>query len=366
MTAASDPSLTGERVATPPPPHSAPPPPPSTPAAPPTQPLPARAYASGEPPRPHRILRSVLIGLGVFFLVVAVLLPLYVYPRVALLPSDPQQQQQLRATGAKILMPDANDPAGARLLEDVDVTVTNYMAKAPDADDSDDNNVWDLATEISVPGHGMVNARVERISVDPHNAVLTNCCGDRIVSSLEEPAGKPLKHQGYVAWPFEVEKHSYQVWDVNIERSVTANYVGEATRQGIDTYVFKTNVERQRAGSMELPGGLFDSTEPSVDAEAWYTDSKTYYIEPASGNVILVDDDITQEYVYEGKSLTAFDANLKGVPMSGDTLTEARQAAALLPWLRSRASIVLVLLGLAFFVVAFVIGRPRRSKHAAA
>ncbi|MFG1925370.1 porin PorA family protein [Cryptosporangium sp. NPDC048952] len=365
MTAAPDP-VTSERRA-----HSDAPTAPVAPVQPdqpPVRPDHVPEHAYGEPPRNRRLLRLALVGAGIFLLVVGVLLPLYVYPRLAVLPADPQTEQILKGTDATVLMPDMDAPAGATVLTGVNVTARNFVAAATGVDNDGGDNVWDIATRIEVDGRGLLQARVERLSIDPNTGEATNCCGDRLVTDEAEPDGKELRHEGYYTFPFDTQKQSYQIWDVNLEQATTAEYVGETTKDGIDVHMFKKAVPLQKIGTMELPGGLFDSTEPNVDAEAWYADTRTYWIEPNSGDVIGVREEITQQYTANGKTVTAFEAKMDSVRNSQERLDQAKQASSLLPWLRGRASIVLVLLGLILFVAAALVGRPlnfrrRTSAH---
>jgi len=367
MTAAPDPGLTSERQAAPsaPPPASNLPPAhsPTAPQAPPDDPDRAPALHHREPPRSRRLLQLALLGLGIFLLVVGILLPLYVYPRIAVLPADPQNQQSLKGSGATVLWPDPDNPAGATVLTGVDVTVTNFVSEARGVENDGDDVVWDVATRIDVDGRDMLQARVERVSIDPHTTEATNCCGDRIVTSQEEPDGKELRHEGYFTFPFDTQKQNYQVWDINLERSVTAEYTGETTRDGVDVYTFRKVVPLQRIGSMELPGGLFGSKAPNVDAEAWYANTRTYWIEPNTGDVVGIREEITQQYTANGRTVTAFEAKMDSVRLSEDRLNQDKQAALMLPWLRGRASVVLVLLGLLLFVAAALVARPLRLRR---
>ncbi|GAA0248038.1 DUF3068 domain-containing protein [Cryptosporangium japonicum] len=354
MTAAPDP-VTSERHA-----HSDAP---TAPVAPPVRPDHAPEHASGEPPRSRRLLRLALIGAGIFLLVVGILLPLYVYPRVAVLPADPQTEQVLKGTNATVLWPDPDAPAGATVLTGVNVTVRNFVSEATGVDNDGDDNVWDIATRIEVDGRGMLQARVERLSIDPRTAEATNCCGDRLVTDEAEPDGKELRHEGYYTFPFDTQKTSYQIWDTSLERANTAEYIGESRKDGLDVYMFRRTAPLQKVGTMELPGGLFDSTAPNVDADAMYANTRTYWIEPNSGDVIGIREEITQQYIANGKTVTAFEAKMDSVRNADDRLEQARQAQSLLPWLRGRASIVLVLLGLVLFVAAVLVARPARLRR---
>ena len=240
MTAAPDPGLKSEHEVSSEAPTSPVPPPPTRPDH-----VPPPAHR--ERPRSRRLLQLGLLGLGIFLLVCGVLLPLYVYPRIAVLPADPQNEQILKGTNATVLWPDPDAPAGATVLTGVDVTITNFVSAARGVENNGDDNVWDVATQVNVDGRGMLQARVERLSIDPRTTESTNCCGDRIVESLEEPDGKELRHEGYYTFPFDTQKQSYQIWDINLERAVSTEYVGETTRDGID------DLTRMLGGTGEIP-----------------------------------------------------------------------------------------------------------------
>ncbi|GAA3383638.1 DUF3068 domain-containing protein [Cryptosporangium minutisporangium] len=317
-------------------------------------------------PRRHRrrgIGRHLCLAAGCFALTAAVLLPLLVYPRLAVLPDDPQQGQTLTASDATVLVPDASAPAGARVLQDVDVTVENFISGAPSGR-SGNSVVWQIATRFNVDGRGMVTARFERISLNRHTSRPTNCCGDRIVTALEDPSGELLTHDGYLAWPFDVQKRSYRLWDVNLRRAKTAEYVGEETQHGLRTYRFRSVVPLQKVGTMDLPGALFGSTAPSVTADAQYADVQTYWIEPRTGDVVRLEDQVTQQYVHAGRTLTAFAAQLETPPPSADRLSADRQGSILLPLIRIQATLVLVPLGLLLIAAGLVL--TRRSRRGAA
>ena len=79
--------------------------------------------------------------------------------------------------------------------------------------------------------------------------------------------------------------------------------------------------------------------------------------------MIGIREEITQQYTANGKTVTAFEAKMDSVRNADDRLEQAGQAQSLLPWLRGRASIVLVVLGLILFVAAVLVGRPVRLRR---
>ena len=297
-------------------------------------------------------LRHLPLALGCFAVVLAVLLPAFVYPRLARLPADPRQTQVLTARGATVLVPDTSAAAGARVVENAQVRVTTYVAGAPGELAYDGSVVWQLATTTRVEGFGVVDARVETVSLDPRTAEPTNCCGDALVTDVANPNGTRVHHRGHTAWPFDVRKRAYQVWDVQLNRAATAAFIGEEEREGIRTYRFEAVTPMERTGTRELPGALFGVFRPSVDAAAEYQDVRTYWVEPATGAVVALRDRVRQRFRYGDTVVPAMEADLESAPLDPAVRTQVERGALLLPWLRGRGSLFLLLdalLALAFW-----------------
>jgi len=288
-------------------------------------------------------LRHLPLALGCFAIVLAALLPTFVYPRLARLPDDPRQTQVLTALGATVLVPDTSAPAGARVVDDAQVRVTTYVSGAPGELAFDGSVVWRLATTTRIEGLGVVDARVETISLDPRTAEPTNCCGDSLVTDAWNPSGTRVHHSGHVAWPFDVHKRAYQVWDSELRRSRTAAFIGEESRQGIRTYRFEAVTPMERTGTRELPGALFGTFRPSVRAATEYQDVRTYWVEPATGGVVALRDRVRQRFRYEDRVLPALEANFESAPLDPALRTQIERGALVLPWLRWRGSLFLLL-----------------------
>jgi hypothetical protein len=300
-------------------------------------------------------LRHLPLAFGCFVVVLAVLLPTFVYPRLARLPADPRQSQALTARGATVLVPDTSSPAGARVVENAQVRITTIVSGAPGELAYDGSVVWRLATTTRVQGFGVVDARVETISLDPRTAEPTNCCGDALVTDVANPDGTPVRHRGYLAWPFDVQKRAYQVWDGQLKRSVTAAFVGEEERDGFRTYRFQAVTPMTETGTRDLPGALFGVFRPSVPATAEYQDERTYWVEPATGGVVALRDRVLQRFRYESTVVPAMAADLESEPLSPAARQQLERGALLLPWLGGRGSLFLLLDALLAF--AFWAGR---------
>ncbi|GAA3383433.1 porin PorA family protein [Cryptosporangium minutisporangium] len=319
--------------------------------------------AGPDPVRPKArgaLVAGVLaLVVGLALLVAALLLPLVVYPRVAVLPDDPGGPATSTARGATLLVPDRTSPIGLKEVRGLQLTSTTVMKPGPRPDDGD-SVVWEMTTTTTAAGIGPLGPPVaERVSIDRRTGETTNCCDDRIGTSLKESESRPVQRQGYFAWPFDVQKRDYPFWDGTIGRTWPMAYVREERRDGFDTYVFEAKVPRQKTGVAQLPGALFGRPEPVVQAESWYTRTTTSWIEPSTGAPIASRDQRTQGYTFAGRTVTAFAATMESGKMTDSRRDEVRTGARWLPWARGRAAYVLVPLGLVFLAVGVVLLRRR-------
>jgi hypothetical protein len=302
----------------------------------------------------------LLLAVGCFAVVLAVLAPTYIYRQLAVLPLDPQRGVTLVGHDATATVPDTTQPHFVRTVRGTDVTVTNFVSAAPDGGDAN-TAVWLFATKVTATGAGLVNARVERVSLDRHTSLPTNCCGDRLISDEGTTDGAPLTHTGYLLWPFNTQPRDYQVWNLNLRRQVTSRYQGTETREGLTTYKFTTAVPRTKTGTMSLPGAVFGDPATTIVVDSMYTDTRTSWIEPNTGAVVAVHDDLTQEYAYQGRTLTLLDAKLDSLPNPASA-GSLREPAVALPWLRERLSWVLAPVGVAMIALSVALRRRRTRR----
>jgi hypothetical protein len=298
--------------------------------------------------------------LGINALLAALLLPLAIYPRVAVLPEDPAQRITTTTHGATLLVPDRAAPAGLREMKNAEVTSTTTVSKAP-GQHPDGNVVWQISTTSTVRGIGPFGRpTVERVSIDRRTGSTTNCCDDRIGSSPTGSDSVPVRHEGQMTWPFNVQQHAYPLWDGTLQRARTTAFMKEEKRDGLSTYVFRSEVPRQKIGTRELPGALFGRSEPVVKADSWYANTKTFWIEPVTGTPVSERQVQVQEYTFGGRTVTAFAATVETEKLSDSRLHKVGMGARWLPWIQGRAAYVLGPLG-ALLVVAGVVAVRRRA-----
>jgi hypothetical protein len=306
-------------------------------------------------------LAVALVGAACFALLLAALLPLWVYPRLVQLPMDPQENEVQTAANATVLVPDLKAAAGARVIHGARVSITTFVSAPKVGDFGPGTAVWLLATRVNVAGHGLLSAQVERISLDRRTAAPTNCCGDSLVTDAAHPGGVPLVHRGYLTWPFGVQQKTYPLWTVSLNRSRPARFEGVEHRAGLRVYKFVATNSWVDTGTQALPGALFGLKAASVTATAQYADTQTSWVEPNSGAPVDMTDQVGQRYVYQGRVVTAMSADLVSAPLPAQRMRQLREGAVVLPWLRARGVVTLVVLSGLLFAAAAALVR-RRTK----
>jgi hypothetical protein len=299
----------------------------------------------------RRIAGPALVGTGIFLVVLAVLLPTVVYPRLAVLPLDPKAAQTAHGTGFTVFVPRSEEEGGLKLYRDVGVTskvwVTEDRGDGTRPAGSPDAN-WRVATTTSVDGVGLLEVVVEGVSVDRRTALSTNCCRDYVITQPDDTVGKPVRHSGYVVqFPFDVRKRSYPIWDSTIEDTVDAQYLGTDERRGLTVYRFVQRVPEQKVGTQELPGSVLGLPDASVVADSMYRTTRTYWVEPASGAVVDYTESMDRRFVYQGHVLPAIQGTLALQHDASDaTFDLVRTAAIGLPLVKRTLPMIFAPLGL--------------------
>lgn len=224
-------------------------------------------------------LSLVLLGLGVFLLVLSPLLAWYVEPRAKRTPVDVDQITVFRGTGSYF------DTEKIKTVHDQRLTITRQVRG--DVADSDKNRaIWDVSTSVdpdkSLPAadpHDSLQWTLERWVTDRRTNKPVHCCG-------EEPY---FEGEAYLKFPFDVEKRTYLWWDNTLGSTVPLAYRGKKKIQGYEGYRFTGTVKATRTGTRQVPGRLVGQPRRSqVLAEEWY----------ANHGIELVADQRTGRIIY--------------------------------------------------------------------
>ncbi|GGV37547.1 hypothetical protein GCM10010277_24110 [Streptomyces longisporoflavus] len=224
-------------------------------------------------------LSLILLGLGVFLLVLAPMLAWYVEPRAKRTPVDIDTTTVFKGTGSYF------DTDKIKTVHDKNLTITRQVRG--DVDDSNDEHaVWDVVTSVdpdsSLPAadpHDSLQFTTERWVTDRKTNRPVHCCDE-----------KPyFEGEAYLKFPFDVQKRSYIWWDNTLGATVPLTFRGTKKIQGYEGYRFTAKVKPAKTGTRLVPGRLVGQPRRSnVLAEEWY----------ANHGVELVADKRTGRIIY--------------------------------------------------------------------
>ena len=240
----------------------------------------------------------VLVFVGLFLLFFGLFERFYAYPRLKKAPLDQYSQPVATGTGTYFnRSPDRLEEVTGAQLKNVR-TVRGDVGAG-----SDEVAVWDsFNSTVDTADQGVITATQERIALDRVTAQSVQCCG-------ENP-----RHQGLtLKFPFDTQKTTYQFWDGPAQRALPAVYTRTEQLEGVDVYRFEQRIDRLDVGDQEIPGTLAgDPDTPSVQTNIIYSNTKTLWVEPATGIIVKAQQDVTQVLETPGgeQVLTLVDATL--------------------------------------------------------
>ncbi|HEV7653764.1 MAG TPA: DUF3068 domain-containing protein [Mycobacteriales bacterium] len=220
----------------------------------------------------RRFLGPIVLGLGVFLLVLSGLLRFFVADRVVITPIDQYAQTVAPGPGSYL------DPA---TLQERSADLVAVRTVKADVAASDKNTaVWDVSVVLGTGDGTFVRATLDRVASDRRSAEAVNCCNESVDSVPTRHAGVSYK------FPFNTQKQDYPFWDPNSKTSLPARFVSEDKVQGLTTYKFVQTVPAMQVQTQEVPGSLVGETAASVQAPVFYTDTRTVWVEPKTGVIV--------------------------------------------------------------------------------
>ncbi|MDV7999710.1 DUF3068 domain-containing protein [Rhodococcus sp. IEGM 1408] len=188
---------------------------------------------------------------------------------------------------------------------------------------------------------GLINATIDRVTVDRVTALPV----DEAVSTLQMVAaptgGDDSAPVGFVRdgmqykFPFDTEQKDYPYFDASTFTTNPISFVGETTVGGIDAYEFRQELgpidmwasirdhfasissgydpavesvlaSYRREGMTAGQWGLEGDPERVVDMRRYYTNTRTVYVNPETGQVINGGENIFQYFAEDQEEATAF------------------------------------------------------------
>lgn len=222
----------------------------------------------------RKIVSWLLLALGGFLLVAAVVATVWAPGQVQRAPVDTDSTTRLAGTAEKL-----NPSEGE--VEDLDVRATSITEA--DSEASDDEVVVYTSTVclvIDVPDTPDCGEQGTGDDADPNVITIsTDVFATDRETGLAVNEGDYLPedaepHEGLMnKFPFGTEKKSYPFWDGVLKQAIPTEYVGTEDIDGLTVYEFSYSV----------------SEEPAVvtgDIEGLYSMDKTMWIEPKTGQIV--------------------------------------------------------------------------------
>jgi hypothetical protein len=257
----------------------------------------------------RRVVGLILLGLGVFAVAMAVLLPTYVYPKLAKVPLDQNSTSVLEGDVSRVLAVTSN---GAELRDNTHLkAVAKVQAnfERPEMKAGTDVAVWLLAVQVTDKDGTVVSATKRQVCFDRRTAVgsevenesqpdtkcdykstfVTEADKEKTVKAGDVPPEKQVlgPQPGLqFKFPFGTEKKEYQVYQDSVRKAVPAKFVGEDKVSGIDVYKFEQDVPDTQIGRQTVPGSLIDQPDQSVEVLQYYKGTVSMWVEPVTGVIL--------------------------------------------------------------------------------
>ncbi|MFC4471728.1 DUF3068 domain-containing protein [Streptomyces xiangluensis] len=229
----------------------------------------------------------IILGLGVFMLVLAPLLAWYVEPRAKQNPIDIDTKTVFTGTGSYF------DTDEIETVHNKKITITRQVRGDVADSEKSGRAVWDVSTtldtEKSLPAadpHDALRWTMERWVTDRKTNRPVHCC-------QEEPY---FEGEAYLKFPFDVQKRDYRWWDNILGSTITMEYQGKKKIQGYEGLRFTAKVAPAKNGTRMVPGTLVDQPERSqVLAEEWYANhGLELVVDQATGRIMFAATGIRQ------------------------------------------------------------------------
>jgi hypothetical protein len=306
----------------------------------------------------RRVVWSVLAGLGVFFIVVAIMARFFIPGQAVKFPLNEFDKTTTQADNASYFSPKfVTEESGVTLLsvntQKGDVAAAKSMGKSSSV------AVWQSYTSIEdVTHHQPVS-----IPAKPDVFAFDRKTGALVPWSGNTAGGKPVNVSGQgPLFPLNTHKHNYQVFDTTLLKPVTYHYTGTSTTGGVGTYVFDATVPSSQIGTEQLPGSLIGMTAAEVTLPEFYSAKYIFYVDPKTGVPLSVNETV-QEVLKDNAGTTRLvllSADFKSTPGSIAALVKTdnknRNEINLLTLI---IPIAAGLLGLILLIVGLVLSRTR-------
>lgn len=253
-------------------------------------------------------LGPILVGIGGFVLVVAVMSRVWAYPTLAVAPIDQDSVTTLSASGATVF----DTSSLSERTTDLTISAKTVGDIAASEEAGDDIRVWVSSSSTKDTTGKVLSRSIDRAAFDAFTSESINCCDEYTES--EEGVREDVEHQGLVfKFPFQTEKKTYNFWDSTLDQIVPIDYVGEGEIEGVAVYEFEQVIEPTTTGTIDLPASLLgEEGADTLTADRTYSNTRTLWVDPVTGAVLDRNEQQLSTLRYDGTdrvTLTAADVS---------------------------------------------------------
>ncbi|MFE3189462.1 DUF3068 domain-containing protein [Nocardia sp. NPDC059240] len=288
-------------------------------------------------------IACLLIGIGSFTIVTALLIPTYMLPRLVKTPLN------LRVTtvasnqpGTESLVLDAKSLTSAEGSAKVDTDVPLISRRFLTVEDPSDaakmtiqsgQTLW--RTDKPSP-LDLLTATIDRVTIDRRTGMpVDEQPNGSIAITADEPA-TPVQHIGLqYRFPITTDKKSYPYFDMNARKAFDINYIDETSINGVLVYHFQqtvpvTDMSRvvpSPTNRLTLPAAKWGiAGDAPVTMTRFYTNTRDAWVEPRTGAVIKGREQI---HLYYARTADQPDVTiLKATLALGEPAIESQSATA--------------------------------------
>lgn len=254
-----------------------------------------------------RILALVLIGLGAFLVVAAILIPTYTVSALEKTPLDLEVTTISTGEGSVL---NASSLIAGRAVVDQNVPLTSQrFVTVEDPSDADIMTLQagqTLRRSDKQADTGLLTASVDRVTVDRKTSLPV----ESPIGTIQVAGDKPAEEVAHVGlqykFPFNSEQKSYPYFDVNARATKDIDFVEASEINGTPVYQYQqtvgpvdlSTVVNLPTNKLTLPAdtwGVEGGAEP-VTMTRWYENTRTVWVEPETGVVIKGQEQIHQYY----------------------------------------------------------------------
>lgn len=255
----------------------------------------------------RKVLPAIVLGVGAFLLTLGLLLKFVAYPQLAVVPLDQNSQSVVADDNATFFDADNVRPGSGALTTISTQIGKPEESKAASKELGQDIAIWEMGQKSDNNNDNWpMSAGTERVAFDRHTGAAVNCCEENI-------DGVEVKHEGQIVkFPFNTQPvDTYTWWDSNTKKAWPVKYVGEEQIEGLKVYKFTSEVPLTKYSEMELPDFVFGLKDAGpIKADRYYSNTRTFWVEPATGVVIDRLEEQHQEFQAPGvEPLTALDTD---------------------------------------------------------